>query len=164
MRLHIAFTLPRDEATVGVVRHLCGMALQKLGVTEECIAELQLVLSEACANVVRHAADGDDYGVDLTIDEALCRLTVIDRASRYEPSRRLDSGGAPVIDLTTDDPLPEGGRGVVLMKTLVDALDFQLDPVRGTVVHLEKELVFADSGPSVSAPSARGTRRRPSAS
>ncbi len=164
MRFHIAFTLPRDEATVGVVRHLCGVGLRRLGVTEECIAEVELVLSEACANVVRHADDGHEYGVDLTIDEALCRLTVIDRASRYEPTRSLDSGGSPVVDLTTDDPLPESGRGMVLMKTLVDALDFQFDPVRGTVVHLEKELVFADSAPSVFAPSARGTRRSPSAS
>ncbi len=46
-----------------------------------------------------------------------------------------------------DDLASEGGRGVGLMRALVDRIEFISKPEAGTVVHLEKTLHLDDDGP-----------------
>lgn len=43
------------------------------------------------------------------------------------------------------DGSAERGRGVALMRALVDSIDFDSDPESGTVVHLVKQLTLAGS-------------------
>ena len=130
MNVHFSVRLPTDAQSVPLVRGLLRQALQYLGVVEENIQEIVLALTEACANVVQHAADQEEYEVDVAIDDSLCRITVVD-----------DGDGFDVATASAAPPTLEGGRGLVLMRALVDRLDFVQDADGRHRVTLEKRLV-----------------------
>ncbi|MFN2526561.1 MAG: ATP-binding protein [Actinomycetota bacterium] len=126
-------SLPRDAVSVPVVRHICRDALKTLGVEGSCIEDIELAVTEACTNVLKHASDSDGaYEVEVKLDETFSTIRVMDRGSGF-----ADSGTVP----TTEEP-SEGGRGIHLMKALVDDLRFSARPERGTVLQLEKGLVL----------------------
>jgi anti-sigma regulatory factor (Ser/Thr protein kinase) len=129
VNVHFSVRLPTDAQSVPLVRGLLRQALQYLGVVEEGIQEIVLALTEACANVVQHAADLQEYEVDVAIDDSVCRISVVD-----------DGGGFDVA-ATDSAPMPlDGGRGLVLMRALVDRLDFVQDADGRHRVTLEKRL------------------------
>jgi anti-sigma regulatory factor (Ser/Thr protein kinase) len=130
VNVHFSVRLPTDAQSVPLVRGLLRQALQYLGVVEEGIQEIVLALTEACANVVQHAADQEEYEVDIAIDDALCRITVVDNGDGFD-----------VATASAAPPTLEGGRGLILMRALVDRLDFVQDADGRHRVTLEKRLV-----------------------
>lgn len=133
MHITLSLVLPRDESSVPVVRHICAKALQEICTAPETVSDIEIALTEACANVVEHAGPGDDYGVDVTIDDQTCVIRVIDRGRGLSMEDRAER---PM------DLMSEGGRGMRLMRALVDRVHFESRPSEGTVVCLEKRLVF----------------------
>lgn len=138
MNLKIALCLPRDGKTVALVRAVAMDALTRFGVTHECIDDVGLALSEACANVIRHADESDEYEVTLEVDNVRCAITVIDTG------RGLDIGNLPG---TMPEPSSLGGRGMALMRALTDEVDFVSEPASGTIVHLIKMLTLSPGAP-----------------
>lgn len=133
MEIHFSLCLPRDEESVPVVRHICRDALGELGVARDCVGDVELAVTEACTNVLKHAAGtGDEYEVTVAIVEDDCVIRVIDSGSGFDHEAverdAAAEGGA------------ESGRGVFLMAALVDNLKFTSKAEVGTVVHLEKKL------------------------
>jgi anti-sigma regulatory factor (Ser/Thr protein kinase) len=122
--------LPVDAKSVPLARGLLRQALEHLGVVETGIEELVLALTEACANVVQHAGEHDDYQLDVEIDDELCRITVLDNGEGFDPA------ATP----TPSSPL-DGGRGLLLMRALVDRLQFKHTEDGRHGVILEKRLV-----------------------
>ena len=90
-----------------------------------------LALTEACANVVQHAGEHDEYQVDVAIDDHVCRISVLDHGEGF------DASSVP----TNPDSLLEGGRGLILMRALVDRLAFREAEDGRHCVVLEKQLV-----------------------
>jgi serine/threonine-protein kinase RsbW len=135
MELSLALTLPRDEQTVPVARHLVRNAMELVDVEPDCVYDFELALSEACTNVLLHSGPGDQYVVRLDMEDQIGRIRVID-VGRGLDSARLRAG----------DPLPEAerGRGLGLMQTLVDRVQFSTRPEAGTIVTLEKALTYRD--------------------
>jgi serine/threonine-protein kinase RsbW len=131
VNVHFSVRLPTDAQSVPLVRGLLRQALQYLGVTEEGIQEIVLALTEACANVVQHAADAEEYQVDVDIDDEVCRISVVDDGGGFDPA---------MTAMAQDDPPPDAGRGLLLMKALVDRLDFVQDEDGRHRVTLEKRL------------------------
>ena len=132
--MNVAFRvrLPVDAQSVPLVRGLVRQALQYLGVVDSGIDAILLALSEACANVVQHAGELDEYEVDVAIDDHVCRITVLDEGGGFDPEQ--------VAAARPESPL-EGGRGLVLMQALVDRLDFRHTEDGRHGVTLEKSLV-----------------------
>jgi len=132
--VNVAFSvrLPVDAQSVPLVRGLVRQALQYLGVVDSGIDAILLALSEACANVVQHAGELDEYEVDVAIDDHVCRITVLDEGGGFDPEQ--------VAAARPESPL-EGGRGLVLMQALVDRLDFRHTEDGRHGVTLEKSLV-----------------------
>jgi serine/threonine-protein kinase RsbW len=128
--------LPRDEASVPVIRRLCKSALNDLGVQDECIADIELAVTEACTNVLKHAhGPEDDYEVTVEINDTDCTIRVIDAGGGFDSSakgREEALAGA------------ENGRGIHLIRALVDNVRFISRPEDGTIVHLEKTLELTD--------------------
>lgn len=127
----MTLALPRDEYSVPVARRVLKSSLTVLGVREEVVHDIELALTEACTNVLDHAGDSDEYEVSAGIDGTACVLEVVDRGAGFDGS----SSG-----LADAEPHAEDGRGIQLMRALVDEVTFTSRPARGTVVHLEKEL------------------------
>ncbi len=135
MEIKLTLALPRDELSVPVVRRVLRASMKTLGVTDDVIADIELALTEAVTNVLDHAAEGDEYEVSAGIDGAMCVIEVVDRGQGFDST---DIGCADA---------PEGaeeGRGIQLMRALVDRVTFESKPKVGTVVHLEKALDWHD--------------------
>jgi serine/threonine-protein kinase RsbW len=126
VNVHFSVRLPTDAQSVPLVRGLLRQALQYLGVAESGIQEIVLALTEACANVVQHAGEHEEYEVDVAIDDTLCVITVVDDGDGFDPE--------------TATPSPDAGRGLVLMRALVDRLAFVQDEDGRHRVTLEKRL------------------------
>jgi serine/threonine-protein kinase RsbW len=135
MELSLALTLPRDEQTVPVARHIVRNAMDQVGVEETCVYDVELALSEACTNVLLHSGPGDQYVVRLDLGNRLGMIRVIDVGHGFDSAR-----------LQAEDPLPqdERGRGLGLMQALVDRVDLTSRSEAGTIVTLEKALTYRD--------------------
>jgi serine/threonine-protein kinase RsbW len=134
MELFFSLCLPREGATVSVVRHLCGASLRNLGVEEECVSDIEVAVSEACSNVLKHAGGAEQqYEVTVKVDQRRAWITVSDTGGGFDVVRR----GAPA-----PDDGAEGGRGLLLMRHLLDDLHFVTEGRERTTLRLEKELVL----------------------
>jgi serine/threonine-protein kinase RsbW len=131
VELSLTLALPRDTMSVPVVRRLLSSAMTTLGVTADCVDDIAVVVSEACTNVLDHAREGDEYEVRASLDERTCEIDIIDRGGGFDLAA-LGHGPA-----SEDD---ESGRGVQLMRVLVDRLHFVGTGESGTTVRFEKAL------------------------
>jgi serine/threonine-protein kinase RsbW len=135
--LDLSLSLPRESGSVPVVRRLAAQALRAFGVEDEDIDDVQLAITEACANVVEHATESDTYEVKVELASDRCAITVVDQGQGF--------------DATTLPEIPssdaESGRGLVLMRALVDNVAFQSQPQAGAVVHMVKTLRFERDHP-----------------
>jgi serine/threonine-protein kinase RsbW len=122
MRLELAVALPHERRSVPIARHIVRAAMANLGVSSSCVYDIEVALSEACTNVVQHAGVKDQYEVRLNVDDDRCVLRVVDIGE--SPSRL---------------------RVLLLMRTLVDTVGFDSFPEQGTVVSLEKQLVYGEA-------------------
>jgi serine/threonine-protein kinase RsbW len=134
MQITLALSLPRDAQTVPVARHIVRDAFKAVGVDDGCMADIQIALTEACTNVVDHSGPGDEYEVSVSMNDDVCTIRVIDTGHGFDS----ESLGAP------SDPSAERGRGLELMRALVDSVRFVSKPEAGTIVHLEKSLEFTE--------------------
>ena len=135
MELSLALTLPRDEQTVPVARHIVRNAMDQVGVEPDYVDDFELALSEACTNVLLHSGPGDQYVVRLDLEDRLGVIRVIDVGHGFDSAK-----------LQADAPLLEAerGRGLGLMHALVDRVDLTSRPEAGTIVTLEKTLTLDD--------------------
>jgi serine/threonine-protein kinase RsbW len=136
MELSLALTLPRDEQTVPVARHLVRNAMDQVGVDETCVYDVELALSEACTNVLLHSGPGDQYLVRLDLGDRIGVIRVIDVGHGFDAAR-LQAARESI-------PEAERGRGLELMQALVDRVDLTSRPEAGTIVTLEKVLAYRD--------------------
>ena len=140
LELNLSLCLPTDELSVPVVRHICSSALSEVGVHETCQSDISLALTEACTNVLDHATqDGEAYEVHISIDDERCTIRVKDAGIGFDVDARDQSPRA--------DGNAESGRGLELIRQLVDRVRFTVVPDAGTVVHLEKQLEFDERHP-----------------
>ncbi len=116
MLVRVQLNLPRDASYVPLTRSVATCLLNDLGVPDEAACDIKVALSEACANVVRHAAGTVDYWVTLTVKDRGCEIEIIDLGPGF------DLVPEDTVDLGADEDA-EHGRGLLLMRELVD--DFQ---------------------------------------
>jgi serine/threonine-protein kinase RsbW len=136
--IDVRLSLPRDAISVPVIRRILRVALVTLRVHEDCISDIEIALTEACTNVLDHARTGDQYEVLVNVHDDLCVIDVIDNGDGFDaaPFGRGDA-----------DFGAEEGRGIQLIRALVDNVRFTPVPGRGSAVHFEKSLVTVDGAP-----------------
>ncbi len=138
MEFKLTLALPRDNHSVPIARRVLKNSLDVLGVRREVVSDIELALTEACTNVLDHAGEADEYEVSAGIDGRMCVIEVVDRGDGFDGS---------ITGLADAEPHAEDGRGIQLMRALVDKVTFTSRPAVGTVVHLEKELEWLADAP-----------------
>jgi len=104
-----------------------------LGVSDDCVSQIEVAVTEACTNVLRHVQDTDtEYEVAVTVSESRCEIRLLDAAGEVFPHEEEGREEA--------HPEAESGRGIFLMRAMVDELKFVSEPESGSVVHLVKNL------------------------
>lgn len=138
MHLDVALCLPHEAETVSLIRGVIAGALETLGITDDCVHDITLALSEACTNVVHHADATDEYEVRLQVDDHRCEISVANTGAGFD--------AASLRGVLADDS-SERGRGVSIMEAVMDRVDFVSEPESGSIVHLVKLLELLPDGP-----------------
>jgi serine/threonine-protein kinase RsbW len=138
MKVEVALCLPRDASTLRVTRGVLAAALTELGVTQTCLEEIRLAVSEACSNVVEHADDSDEYEVRVEVEDDLCEIRIIDAGRGFD--------AAALLDVMPPSSAPRG-RGLAIMRAVMDATSFESHPESGAVVVLTKRLDLTAESP-----------------
>jgi serine/threonine-protein kinase RsbW len=101
-------------------------------VDEETIQDLELAMTEALSNTIRHGyCEASEEQIELTLDIDCDRIafTILDRGEPFDPAAK------PEIDLENPG---EGGYGLYLMEELTDELSRTPGSDGGTLVTLVK--------------------------
>lgn len=138
MEIHMGVCLPRDAVTVPLVRSAIAHTLRLFGADEECVHEVSLAVSEACTNVVSHAAGDDEYEVTVRVDADRCSIDVKNTGAGFDSSSLAD-----VMPSTES----ARGRGVAIMRAVMDRVDLISSPEAGTIVHLVRNLTVREDSP-----------------
>ena len=133
MEISLDLLLPRDAASVPASRRLLDAALTALGVEDQIRDDIEVMLTEACTNVIRHAEHGAHYTVRATIQDRNCMIRVIDSGPGFDAER---------VPHPHPDPVDEQGRGLLIMKALADDVRFCSVSQDGALVTLEKHLRY----------------------
>ena len=126
MLVKMQLSLPTEARYVGMMRNVAQCVLSDIGVPDEANDDIQLAVTEACANAVRHS-DVGEYSVHLEVGDEGCEVEVVDTGSGFEQG-----------DITERGTEFENGRGLWLMQALVDDLQF-VRGSDGTHVRLVKQ-------------------------
>jgi len=136
MRIAVRLRLPREADSVPAVRRLLRCALSVFHVNRQDGADLEIALTEACANVIKHASGADGIEVSLDVGADRCEVDVVDNGSGF------DAGAVP-----EPHPGSDRGRGLFLIKALSDNVRLQSAPRHGSRIHFEKSFALA-GGPA----------------
>jgi serine/threonine-protein kinase RsbW len=128
MRMSVRLNLPREVDSVPAVRRLLRCALTLLHVDRQAGADLEIALTEACANVVKHATGADKFEVRLNVAEDHCAIDVLDNGTGFDAEAATDS----------PDASSERGRGLFLIKALSENVRMQSTARNGSLIHFEK--------------------------
>ena len=163
--------LRREPASVPLARRILLGTMASVGVDPDISHEVGVALTEACANAVEHAVrsagGGEDSGfqVTATIEDGRLRVEVTDSGPGFcavpagsalcaasgrsggssRPTRRRHESVIPADAGTVlPDPGAEHGRGLFLIRALVDHVQFRDHPRSGAVVSFDKTLKYCD--------------------
>jgi serine/threonine-protein kinase RsbW len=67
------------------MRRVLGDTLNRLGVDDDCVADLLLAVTEACTNVLRHSGPGLRYEVVARVGRNRCVLEILDSGRGFDP-------------------------------------------------------------------------------
>jgi serine/threonine-protein kinase RsbW len=134
--------LPSDVAALYPLRVRMRTFLHRHGLGEESIEDIVLCVQEACENAIRFGRSNGGVLVRLTVDLPVVSVTV------------RDFGVGMPLYATVDTPsMAESGRGLHIMRTLMDEFEVQVDG--GTEVRMIKRVPLSgqegDTGLALSA-------------
>ena len=110
--------------------------LRKLGINEDQIADIAISVTEAVTNAVVHGNKNDlskKVEISLKVDSSCVEVTVEDEGGGFDP----DSIQSPIEE---ENLLKEAGRGVFILKSLMDKVDFFCRSKKGAGVKMVKFL------------------------
>jgi serine/threonine-protein kinase RsbW len=134
-----------EALSVPVMRRVLGDTLRRLGVHEESVYDIVLAATEACTNVLRHGGrQARGYAVVTSLGDGGCQVEVADEGAGVAPAPPA-SPAAPAGDqLPAIAQLPESGRGLAVMRAVVDNVTLDSRPGHGTVVTMRKHIRWSD--------------------
>src|SRR5947208_13719268 len=124
VRLHVSVCLPQDAETVALIRTAVTNTLTLFGVAEACVEDIRLALSEAGTNVIEHAASEDEYEVRVEVNDDQCAVSVVNPGGGFD---------AAALGDVMPDPGSARGRGVAIMRAVMDKVDLSSEPEAGTI-------------------------------
>lgn len=128
----IELKVPSKPEYVSVVRALITDIANRMAFSQSAIEDLQVAVSEACANVVRHAyADPNDDAAEIVF--RCCT------GGRRLVMEVVDTGQGFMASRPTTESERFGGYGLVLMRKLMDNVSLDSSPERGTIVRMVKK-------------------------
>lgn len=139
-KLERTFTLqvPSSTENLAMIRGFVTSVGSQAGLTEVEVAQLEMAVDEACANVIEHAYNRDmtkEVSVHATLDADSIEIDVIDTGQGFDPNT--------VQQVELDQLISNrksGGLGMRLMKTLMDEVHYEIIPGKKNELKMIKRL------------------------
>jgi serine/threonine-protein kinase RsbW len=129
---------------IPVIADFVSNALEQFGADTASTNEVQLVIDEACTNVIKHAYAGVVGPLKLVLEMTGDDLIIVlnDKGKPFDPR------SVPPPDLGTDvETRRIGGLGMYFMEKLTDEITYSFDARLGNRLTMKKRLLpKADDG------------------
>lgn len=124
--------LPNDPARMREVRSFVGEFLADLRAPLDISSEVILAAGEAAGNAVKYGRSetGGELRVRCVVDGVRVQVTIADDGPGFDTATEAATG--------QPDPLASGGRGLFLMRELMDSVEFESSS-QGTTVTLTRQ-------------------------
>ena len=126
---HIRLKIPCREEFAATVRLQAEAIARRVLFSDEEIYDIITAVGEVCDNAIEHGRTDLGIEVDYMMTASEFRVEVKDFGSGFDPSGRGDE---------PPDVFAESGRGIFLMKNLMDTLEIQSEIGRGTKIIMAK--------------------------
>lgn len=132
----IAFSIDSRLTHVRLLSGALRGVAQDVGISSECMSQLDLIMVEAVNNVIEHAYQmeaGHEVGVRLMYQSHQVELVVSDRG--HTMPEDVHKGNHDIQDPFA---LPEGGWGLSLIQAMADSFHYVTDE-HGNHLHIIKK-------------------------
>lgn len=126
MLIRLTWDLPAEASHVSLCRRTVRLLLEHSEILQDDVDDVELILGELCANVVRHAYDHQSgrYTVEAALDGLEFCVAVTDQGRSFDTSRL---SGAPQFT-------EAGGMGFFLMNRFSDRVQIRAVEGGGSAV------------------------------
>lgn len=131
-------TTPSHTENLEMIRNFISHLAQKAGFDAMAVMEIEVAVEEAGVNVIKHAHQNDEakpLRLQIKIDKQKLTALVRDQGQGFDP-KQLDEQNAREL---LAKPKP-GGRGILMMKMMMDEVHFEAGNGKGMQVRLVKYL------------------------
>lgn len=128
--------IPSDPEMIRAVDEFLESRLQDLGLDDTTVADIAICATEIVNNGIEHGNKQDrekQVTLELEYSEQEVRVTVTDEGEFFDP----DAIASPIAE---ENLLREVGRGVFIVKQLMDTVDIRKADNGGTVVSFTKKI------------------------
>lgn len=133
---HVDIDIGSRFENIDLVDVLAETMLRFVGVDDQAVERLGLAIREAVANGVQHG-NGEDPAKRVTVSFVLndeqVEIRIRDEGKGFDLSSLPDP-------LDPQNLFKPRGRGILLMNSFVDDVDYEFDADRGTTVTMKKSL------------------------
>lgn len=140
-RTSVSLVIPCRPEYVSLGRLLVGALGTRETVDEETIADMKVVVTEACTCFIAAGQAG-------TTDDCTLRLDLSIESGAWTIVVSNPDGGARISSDLMCDPTGEGGLGLTIIEALVDSMERVESEVDGSVIRLTK-ILDPSAGPDV---------------
>ncbi len=114
------FEVPGRPEMLALIRHRVAEFAASLPFSEEDVQDLTVAVGEAAANAVRHGIPSIDCNVCVRMERlpSCLRVSISDHGCGFDPRD---------IPLPKRGSLNESGRGIMIMRALVDKVRFRFN-------------------------------------
>ena len=135
-----AFTLqvPSSTENLALIRDFVTTVGTQAGFSAKEVAELELAVDEACANVIEHAYGRDqtkEVSIHVKVDDDEVIIDVTDTGKGFDPDSVEQLGLDQLIA-----GRKSGGLGMGLMKRLMDEVRYEIIPGKKNELRMIKRL------------------------
>lgn len=129
----IELKIPCKEEFAAIVRIQAESIARRLDYDEEEVQDIKSAVGEACDNSIEHGKSDKGIDVHYHLSGTHLLMEITDYGKGFDPAG---------MGKVAPDPLAERGRGIFLIRNLVDSFEIKSKPGEGTQVILTKEKVF----------------------
>lgn len=128
----VELRIPSKAEWVAVARLAVAAVANRLNFSIEDIEDVKLAVAEACTNCIQHAEGSGQ--IQITCETGPEGLTV--RVRDFGNGARPEGIRSP----RTDELTVGGGLGVFLIRSLMDSVEYDVHPDRGTNLVMTKKV------------------------
>ena len=118
-----------------VATHTSDVVAKHMNLSEEKSAEISMALIEACINAFEHSETKNEVYIHFIISDDELTIKVIDKGKGFDASKIK----IPEIENKINTNERKRGWGLMLIKELMDSVDFESDHTGTTLTMVKKK-------------------------